>query len=197
MAAKGYLTESLLNDLINITQSDTRYIEKKCLHLKAHQLTWRPTKDSWNILEILSHLNSYYDYYNKLFIKKIEKDKSKSPKKYFTSSPLGKSAWKSMKLGRAKNVKRKFRATKPYNPTLSPELITDDAYEKFIRYQNEMVSILEMAKKINLKKVKVPISISKLIRLRMGDALMFVVYHTERHVQQIYNVINHPKFPKK
>ncbi|HLW40066.1 MAG TPA: DinB family protein [Brumimicrobium sp.] len=197
MAAKGYLTESLLDDLINITQSDTTYIQKKCLHLREHQLLWRPSKESWNIKEILAHLNSYSEYYNDLLIKKLNKHKTKVSKEYFVSSPLGRSAWKSMKLGRANNVKRKFRATKPYNPTLSPELITEDVMERFLNHQEEMVSILETAKVANLKKIKIPMSISKLIRLRMGDALMFITYHTERHVQQIKNTINHPKFPKK
>jgi hypothetical protein len=39
------------------------------------------------------------------------------------------------------------------------------------------------------------ISISKIIRLRLGDALLFVVYHNERHVQQAKNLLKHPKFP--
>lgn len=197
MAAKGYLIEDLLEDLIIITQSDTTYIQKKCLHLGENQLIWRPTKDSWNIQEVLAHLNSYSDYYNELLLKKLKRTKSKVSKEYFISSPLGKSAWKSMRLGRAKNIKRKFRATKPFNPTLTPELITPGVIETFLKHQDEMLVILEKAKTANLKKIKIPMSISKLIRLRFGDALMFVVYHTERHVQQVMNIINHPKFPNK
>ena len=53
-----------------------------------------------------------------------------------------------------------------------------------------------VSEKVNIRKVKIPISISKIIRLRLGDALLFVVYHNERHVQQALNVLNNPNFPK-
>ena len=102
-----------------------------------------------------------------------------------------------MKLGRAKNIKRKFKAPKNYNPTHEKTLIAAEAVELFISSQNQLLDILESAKTVNLRKVKVPISISKIVRLRLGDALMFVVYHNERHVQQAHNLISHPKFPKK
>jgi hypothetical protein len=48
-----------------------------------------------------------------------------------------------------------------------------------------------------LRRVKIPISISKIIRLRLGDALLFVTYHNERHFQQIANLMAMRDFPKK
>ena len=48
-----------------------------------------------------------------------------------------------------------------------------------------------------LKKVKVPISISKLVRLRLGDALLFVAYHNDRHMEQALNLTKNAQFPKK
>jgi len=59
------------------------------------------------------------------------------------------------------------------------------------------VEIAESAATVNLRKVKVPISISKIVRLRLGDALLFVAYHNERHMQQMLNLKKHPNFPKK
>jgi hypothetical protein len=43
----------------------------------------------------------------------------------------------------------------------------------------------------------VPIALSKLIRFRLGDVLLFVAYHNERHMQQAINIMKLPKFPKK
>jgi hypothetical protein len=34
------------------------------------------------------------------------------------------------------------------------------------------------------------------VYLRLGDALMFHVYHNDRHVEQINQLLNHKKFPK-
>lgn len=197
MAAKGFLSEELLLNLKNITQANFSFVQKKCTYLGENQLIWRPYPESWNVQEILSHLNSYSAYYHHLFIEKIQHSKFKNVKEVFVSSPLGKSAWKSMKLGRANNIKRKFGATKHYNPTLNPALIDENAVDNFLKSQEEMTTILDMAKTANLKKIRIPMSISKLIRLRLGDALMFAIYHNERHIQQIKNLLNHQKFPKK
>lgn len=194
---KGFSTEELIANLKQITQSNIDFVNKKCVHLGENQLEWRPNQESWNIQEILAHLNSFSSYYHKNFKLRIKNTKFKNVKENFVPSPLGKSAWKSMKLGRANNIKRKFKAPKNYNPSLNTSLISKDAVTQFINDQKEMIEILELSKTVNLKKVKIKISISKLVRLRLGDALMFVIYHNERHVQQIKNVMTHPNFPKK
>lgn len=194
---KTFNTNELVADLKKITEDNIAIVTKKFKHLSDEQKTWRPSPDSWNVLEVFSHLNIYSAFYNSAFIEKIQKTKFKEAKETFVSSPLGRSAWKSMKLGRANNVKRKFKAPKNYNPSNSPGLVSDDAIEKFTDNQRVMVEILDMAKTVNLRKVKIPISISKIVRLRLGDALMFVIYHNERHIQQALNIITHPKFPKK
>ena len=63
--------------------------------------------------------------------------------------------------------------------------------------EHELLEIIEKAEKVNLRKVKIPLSISKIIRFRLGDALMYVIYHNERHMQQALNVLANPNFPKK
>ncbi|MEX1192290.1 MAG: DinB family protein [Brumimicrobium sp.] len=194
---KTFNTNQLLDDLKQITENNITLITKKFSHLSDEQKKWRPTSDSWNILEVFSHLNVYAKFYHTTFIDKIQKTKFKVAKDTFVSSPLGRSAWKSMKLGRANNVKRKFKAPKNYNPSNDESLISNDAISEFSENQKQLLDILEMAKQVNLRKVKIPISISKIVRLRLGDALMFVIYHDERHVQQALNILTHPKFPKK
>lgn len=197
MNMKGFLSDDLLLNLKNITESNILLVSKKCTHLGENQIKWKPSRDSWSIQEVLSHLNNYSLYYHKLFIEKIQNSKYANIKENFVPSPLGRSAWKSMKLGRLNNIKRKFRAPKNMNPSLSPELIDNDPSTNFLKYQEQLITILEDAEKVSLRKVKIPISISKIVRLRLGDALMFVIYHNERHIQQVKNILAHPNFPKK
>ena len=101
-----------------------------------------------------------------------------------------------MKLGKANNVKRKFNAPKEYDPVLHPSIVKGNDFETFIGQQNEFLSIIEKSKVVNIRRVKVPISISKIIRLRLGDALLFITYHNQRHVQQIINLTSSVNFPK-
>lgn len=188
-------TQELIEIVTKITDENISRIKESVGTLSKEQLSWRPTAGMWNITEILAHLNSYGSYYHPTFIKKIENTRFTSSKEAFLSSPLGKSAWKSMKLGNAKNIKRKFKAQKGANPSIDNSLITGNEVESFMESQNELKSIFEKAQVVNLRRVKIPISISKIVRLRLGDALLFVVYHNQRHVQQVMNVLNNPKFP--
>lgn len=194
---KGTATVDLINKLETISLENIQLVEKKCSHLGMNQLCWKPNAYSWSIIEVLAHLNSLAKYYHPHLSKRIENTKFKEETETFQSSHLGKSAWKMMKLGKANNVKRKFGAPKSQNPTIHPELIEEESVNHFIQGQHELIKILHAASKVNLKKTKANISISKVVKLRLGDVLMFVVYHNERHIQQIKNILAMRQFPKK
>ena len=61
--------------------------------------------------------------------------------------------------------------------------------ERFILQQKEMLNLLEKSKKIDLNKTKTAISISKFIKLKIGDTLRVVIYHNERHLVQANKVL--------
>lgn len=192
-----YKTTELLNNLVSITEENITIAQKKMIHLGNNQLSWSPNLDSWNISEVLAHLNKYALFYHQTIEEKINKTRFTEPKETFTSSPLGRSAWKSMKLGNANNVKRKFKSPKGTNPRLDQDLITGNEVTDFIKNQQQLITLINAARGVGLRKVKIPISISRIVRLRLGDALMFVIYHNQRHIQQTLNILNHSKFPKK
>ncbi len=190
-------TKELLQTVRSITQENIDYIQKSVAKLSHNQLTWKPNNEVWSISEIIAHLNEYSHYYHPTIKRKIENTRFTSSKEAFISSPLGRSAWKSMKLGRLNNIKRKFKAPKGYNPTIDSSLVKGNETEQFLLLQNEFFDIIEMSESVNLRRVKIPISISKIIRLRLGDALLFVTYHNQRHIQQIKNLIERRNFPLK
>lgn len=192
-----FRTVELLNNLVSITDENTTVIQKKMIHLGNNQLNWSPSADSWTIREVLAHLNKYALFYHCTIEERINKTRFREPKETFTSSPLGRSAWKSMKLGNANNVKRKFKSPKGTNPRLDQDLIKGNEVGDFIKNQEHLITLINASRSVGLRKVKIPISISRIVRLRLGDALMFVIYHNQRHIQQAINILNHPKFPRK
>jgi len=190
-------TKQLIDDIRAITLHNLEVIRKKVVYLNEEQKSWKINENSWSLNEIFAHMNEYAKFYHATFKDKIENTRFKEPKIIFTSSPLGRSAWQSMKLGNAKNIKRKFKSPKASNPVFDISLLTGNEISDFDKGQEEFLKIIDDSEKVNLRKVKVPISISKIIRFRLGDAMLFVSFHNERHVQQALNVIAHPNFPKK
>lgn len=186
----------LLDEVKQVTTKNIKVLRERLLNLTDEQRKWRKDPSSWNINEIFAHLNEYAAYYHKAFARKIERTRFRTPRENFISSPLGRSAWKSMKLGNLQNVKRKMKSPRSYNPSFNNGMVSGQDAQAFETGQLELLNIIESAAKINIRKAKIPISISKIVRLRFGDALLFVVYHNERHVQQALNLIDHPNFPK-
>lgn len=187
----------LIHEVKLITQVSIEFTKKKLLHLGPNQLNWKPSANAWNINEVLAHLNAYTKFYIEGITEKLNKTKYTTPIENFVSSPLGKAAWKSMKLGKMKNIKRKFRSPKEFNPSIFPSLINENTQLEYISLQEEYLKLLENAQNYNLRKVKLALSISKLSKLRLGDVLLFISYHNERHIQQILNILQNKKFPKK
>lgn len=190
-------TQWVLNEVATITERNIQLLKEKFAGCSEQQMRWKPNDASWNLAEIFAHLNEYARFYHEAFQGRIEKTRFREPREQFASSPLGRSAWMSMKLGNAKNVKRRFNAPKAYNPLLNHSLVTGNDRATLLEHQHDLLNILEKCMEVNLRKVKVPISISKIIRLRLGDALLFVAYHNERHFQQAINLTKLSGFPKK
>ena len=189
-------TSELFEEARKITQRNIDLLKERIAPLNEQQKNWRKDANSWSINDICAHLNQYADYYHAAFKRKIEKTRFREPRENFLSSPLGKSAWKSMKLGNAHNIKRKFKSPRSYNPLISPEIVTGRDIEQFEARQNELLDLLQSASSINIRKAKIPMSLSKFVRLRLGDAILYVTYHNERHMQQIINLLAHSKFPQ-
>ena len=189
-------TTELIQEVKKITIENVDLMKMNFNRLSDEQIKWKSFENSWNIQEIFAHLNKYASYYHETFKKYISKTRFKTPKENFVSSPLGRSAWKSMKLGNVKNIKRKFKTQRTFNPLFDKDLLTGNETKHLIKNLSELIEIIDLSTQVNIRKVKIPISISKIIRFRLGDALLFVVYHNERHLQQAMNVLNHPKFPK-
>ena len=189
--------KEILEEIKAITSTNIEVIRKRLIFLNEDQKSWKPNKNAWSINEIFAHLNEFVRFYHPTFTQAIASTKHTDPIDVYLPSPLGKSAWKSMKLGNVKNIKRKFKSARSYNPSIDKSLIKGEDVANFEIAQKELLDIFETARNVNLRKVKVPVSISKIIRFRLGDALLFVTYHNERHLQQALNVVNHPLFPRK
>ena len=137
-----------------------------------------PAKNGgWNIAQCLQHLNEYGNYYLPAIEKAISYT-SNSTKSTFTSSWFGNYFIKMME---PETGKKKMKAFKKYNPP--PTLDAHAVVAGFIQQQEQLLMLLTRAASADLD-TRIPISLTRLIRLKLGDTLQFVIAHNERHVQQ-------------
>ena len=151
------------------------------LALQSSTLHLRPRPDAWTALECLAHLNHYGDYYLTEIQSRIKETKHNKPTETFTSSWLGNKFATGMKPGEETTKITTFKSADPRNHGKD---FNYNTVHEFIRQQEQMLGLLEQAARVNLTRTKTGISISNLIKLRLGDTLRVVVYHNWRHVEQ-------------
>ena len=82
---------------------------------------------------------------------------------------------------------KKLKAPKGY--IIKNERDSDAVIATFLEQQEKLLLLLHQARRINLNKIKIPISIAKYIRLKLGDVFMFIIAHNIRHIRQAERAI--------
>lgn len=176
-------SEILLSELEEITKDNLSRV-KNLSQLSEKELNYKSSEQSWSILECIEHLNRYGDYYLPEIERSIKKSKAPNEQE-FKSGLLG-NYFAKMMLPREKlNKMKTFKSMNPIGSNLDQTVL-----EKFINQQETLLELLERAKKVSLTKNKTSISISKWIKLKLGDTLRVVIYHNLRHVVQAERVKN-------
>ena len=171
-----------IDDLISLTQSIIDQAETY-KSISQKQVNWKPNPDKWSILECLEHLNLYGDFYLVEIEQRIHNSDSHTAS-FFKGGLLGNYFANSMlpKDGKIKKMKT-FKDKEPANSDLPLTTI-----DRFLKQQRRMIELLELARTIDLNKVKTNITIP-VIKLKLGDTFRFVIYHNQRHIIQANNVL--------
>ncbi|WP_276499606.1 DinB family protein [Pontibacter litorisediminis] len=171
-----------LEQLSQTTRSLSQTVAQGFDSLSLVDLNYKPASDSWSMLECLEHLNRYSRYYNPALAKAIAQNAVGNNMPSITYSWLGR---KSLEMVRPQNLK-KHKTVKHMNPNNSQ--LTRATMQEFLQHQQELLHLLDDAKKADIGKRAVPVEFFKLLKLRIGEALEFVVAHQERHVLQALRV---------
>ena len=180
-----FKTEELIAELIEQTRININKVEK-FREFSKKELNHKENIEKWSVLECIEHLNLYGDFYNPEIRKSIEKSHSK-PSETFKSGIIGNYFVKTMLPKKKWNKMKTFKDKNPLGSSLSINVI-----DRFISQQKEFLELIEKSININLTKTKTAISISKLIKLRLGDTFRFIVAHNKRHIIQAENVLKEP-----
>tara|TARA_B110000503_G_scaffold130446_1_gene203854 strand:+ start:104 stop:649 length:546 start_codon:yes stop_codon:yes gene_type:complete len=176
-------SEKLIQDLIERTKENMNPAEKLST-LSIDKLNWKVEQNSWSILECLEHLNLYGDFYIPEIKSKIE-NSSTLPNRNFKPGMLGDYFAKGMLPKEKLNKMKTFKDKNPIGGALDKKVI-----QRFIAQQEQLLNLLDQTRKIDLNKTKTAISISKWIKLKLGDTFRVVIYHNDRHIAQANNVLD-------
>jgi uncharacterized damage-inducible protein DinB len=169
----------LLEKLEVRIQKHTKEVLDQFQLLDENALLKSSPTGGWSIVQCLDHLKSYGDYYLPVITRKLGKAKSENVDHFFKSSWLG--AYFIQMMEPSTGTK-KYKAFKGHIPADRPE--PHPTIARFLNQQNMLLQLLESSKRRDLNRVRIPISITPLVRLKLGDVLQFIIAHNERHLVQ-------------
>jgi len=179
-----YQSTKLINDLQQQTETILEKAISEWQMTPSVKLLQPPGANQWSAAQCLEHLNSYGRYY----LPEIEKAIETAKQNKWLASEQFKAGW----IGNyftnlmmpERDGKKMKKMSAPKNHTPDADLDSYKVVSEFIDQQEKILKLLEEARKIDLNKAKVPVSIAKFIRLKLGDVFMFLNAHTLRHIAQ-------------
>ena len=178
-------TTILLKELEEKSISILQYIDQLTKQSDEAALK-KSAPGKWNTIQVLDHLNSYYDFYLPAIANAMNQ-KITTPSKNFKPGWIGNYFTKLMEPNSDGKLKSKMKAPKNHRP--ANDLNIDIVVNKFRENQQQFIALLKKATNSNIGEIRVPISLTKLIKLKLGDVFRFIVAHNIRHQLQIANTI--------
>ncbi len=178
-------TEQFLNNLYTRTESILQKAVGEWQMMTPEKLSYKQFPAQWSAAQCLEHLNIYGRHYLPEITNAIllAKQKSSHSNGQFSSGLLGAYFIDIMLPKQDGSLKKRMKSPKDAVPSVAPDPV--ETLAEFIEQQETLLKLIDASKQVQLDAVKVPSSLSKMIRLRLGDALGFVVAHLERHELQI------------
>ncbi len=182
---KKFKSEELIDQL----QSDVRQIIAAAEHLKQAdpvKLSYCAEEGYWSVAQVLEHVNMYNRYY----LPAIEKSMvhiTRDTNAWFLPGFWGNYFTQMMMPKNVYEVRNKMKASKHYVPEKSVNI--EAVLTEFFEHQHKLLQLLDIARRRNLNAIKISVSISKLVRLKLGDTFRFLVAHEQRHMIQARNAI--------
>ena len=180
-------------ELLDQLHERTEHILQKAVSewqmLPSEQWAFQPAPNAWSAAQCLEHLNIYGRHYLPDIEKAIQTGKSQgsTPARVFRSGWLGAYFTRLMQPRPDGSLPGKMNA--PKNAIPAPQPDARAMLAEFIDQQETMLRLLRLAEAVNLNTLRVPISLTPWIRLKLGDTFGFVIAHMERHVLQAERAI--------
>lgn len=182
---KKFKSEEFINQL----QADVKQIIAAAEHLQTAdpvKLSYAPAEGQWTVAQVLEHLNTYNRHYLPL-IEKSMVHISKDTSAWFIPGFWGNYFTKMIMPKNVFEIKNKMKTSKNYSPDKGVNV--EAVFKEFFQHQNKLLQLLDVARRRNLNNIHIPITISKLVRLKLGDMFRFLIAHEQRHMIQARNAI--------
>lgn len=146
--------------------------------MTLRELNSKGQQAQWSVLECIAHVNLYNRFYIPEIEKAISNCKTSGPQESVRHTWIGNF---SIKMMDPSNQKRQ-KTFKRMNPSSSALKI--DVVEEFMNQQDKLLQLLDKAQQTDINASNVRVEFFKLLKMKIGESLQFVIVHEQRHILQ-------------
>lgn len=175
---KEIKSAALLEQLEDKLERQIGFVIRHFQNMPEDELITASATGGWSVAQCLEHLNTYGDYYLPLILEKTQRGTAGTTEQSFKPGMLGNYF---VKVTDPKTSTQKMKARKMHQPQ------PGDPYgivARHLEQQERLLSYFGKASKLDLNSNKVPVSIMPVLKIKLGDALRFLLCHNERHLRQ-------------
>jgi hypothetical protein len=184
-------SKQIIEDCLQRTETNVERVKSTYSSLSESQFNWKPSAEVWSVGECINHLIVT----NELYLVKIEKLITLVTENTETDFPYSQSY-----MGKliAKGVDpANVRKTKTFKVFLSEKSkVGKSVIEKYAASSEKLIGLVSKMQNLDLKKIKLSSPVNMLIRLNLGDPLIIIPMHDERHINQAERLMRLEKFPR-
>ncbi|AWO01724.1 DinB family protein [Chitinophaga alhagiae] len=177
-------SQTLLQQLQGDVSSLLNVLHTRIMPQPHAALLSQPAPGGWSVIQCLDHLNSYGLYY----LPQLEAALGKGEQLGLPAKPAFKSGWfgnyfTNMMQPRPDGaLKSKMNAPKGHRPV--PQPAAAQVLDEFAAQQQRLLQLLQRAGQTDIGRLRVPTSLTRLIKLSAGDTFRFLIAHEQRHMLQ-------------
>jgi hypothetical protein len=147
----------------------------------------RPAKGKWSAIECLHHVNLANRSYLKQFEQALENDRYRPAQTEYKPGLLGAMFTRMMRPDRKNRIRWKMKTMSEMTPQ-DKDLDVKIILEEFRAQHEQLIDIIHRARDINISKPRIVTALGSTWKFKFGDALSFIIAHSERHMVQALNV---------
>jgi hypothetical protein len=181
-----YVTSDFLSQRIRETEKIIREVQLLADSHAPGDFLIQPDPASWSAAQVIEHLNSYNRYYLPAIRHALEKKPLPVTRERYHAGWLGAYFAALMMPQPGGRVKKKMQSPRDHRP--APALDVVKVLEEFKSGQELLLAYMRESAKTDIGAIRIPVSISPLIRLKLGDTFHFLVAHQLRHLEQVKRI---------
>nr|WP_298996336.1 hypothetical protein [uncultured Allomuricauda sp.] len=161
--------------------------------LDVDELITAPRPKSWNVVEVIEHLNMAY----RIYVPKIDNALSQSPDVQKETEGFKARGWQKFviqgQLSKDGKRKMKMKTLKRFTPIFTAADLTqekiDAVFVDFSELNNHLKQAILSSRSKDVSKKKFSSAIGPIVNFYLPEAFEFLLCHMERHMVQINEIL--------